>query len=168
MTPGWFLRQQGPLLAPSEADQFRMEQRIEIGKAARSFSPEGVFAPPGEPTDAASRTKRLLDAPKVMVIFEATFTTDGCIAKPDILKRRSTAWEVIEVKSNLEDCDKMDELVDNLTYTVMVVDRSGLAVACASLMLISRMMSLLARDDIRHQRQPFLAPARPTETSRHH
>jgi len=34
MTLGWFLRQQGAISIPSEADQFRMQQGVEIGMAA--------------------------------------------------------------------------------------------------------------------------------------
>lgn len=134
MTKGWFVRQQAESSPPTEADLFRMEQGIEIGRRARSLFPNGIYV--AASANAAAKTKKLLD--EASVLFEATFFVDGYIAKPDILRRAAKGWDIIEVKSSLEDTGQLEELIDDLAYTVMVVQRCGVTVSSASLMLISR------------------------------
>ena len=63
--------------------------------------------------------------PKVSVAFEATFIVGNYVAKPDILERDATGWRVIEVKSNLVDTNQIKELIEDLSYTVMVLKRAG-------------------------------------------
>jgi hypothetical protein len=135
-TKGWYLRQREQAPAPTEGELFRMEQGIEVERQARSLFPNGIFVPAAAPAEAASKTKQLMEA--ASVLFEATFFIDGYIAKPDILKRSSTGWDVMEVKSSLEDTQQLDDFVDDLAYTVMVVQRCGITVSCAALVLISR------------------------------
>jgi len=55
-------------------------------------------------------------------VFEATFVIGNYVAKPDILLRDGKGWRVIEVKSSLADTKQLDELIDDLTYTVMVLN----------------------------------------------
>ena len=52
-----------------------------------------------------------------------------------ILRREGDGWHLIEVKSNV---NGDDTLVDDLTYTAMVLRRSGVNLVRCSLMLISR------------------------------
>jgi len=113
MTKGWFLRsEEQATTPPSEGDQFRMEQGKEIGRQARSLFPEGVFVPAGAAKDAAAKTKTLMN--KATVLFEGTFFIEGYVAKPDILKRSGKGWDVIEVKSSLEDTGQIEDLIDDL------------------------------------------------------
>src|SRR4051812_5927078 len=93
MTKGWYLRGQGAATAPSEADQFRMEQGIEIGRYARSLFPDGVLIPYGALTSSEAKTKAFLDDKRISTLFEATFSVNGYVAKPDILNRANEGWE---------------------------------------------------------------------------
>ena len=63
--------------------------------------------------------------PKVSVAFEATFIVGNYVAKPDILERDATGWRVIEVKSSLVDTNQIKELIEDLSYTVMVLKRAA-------------------------------------------
>src|SRR5687768_10621280 len=102
-----------------------MEQGKEVGRQARSLFADGVFVSAASSEDAAAVTERLMKTGNVL--FEATFLVDGYVAKPDVLKRAKKGWEVIEVKSSLEDTEQMEELIDDLAYTVMVVQRCGVS-----------------------------------------
>ncbi|HVS10280.1 MAG TPA: DUF2779 domain-containing protein [Planctomycetota bacterium] len=135
-TLGWFLRStddSGPL---SLADRFRMEQGSQIGTLSRTLYPDGIHVAPG--TGAAERTARLMADPKTQVLFEATFVVGESTARADVLDRTESGWKVVEVKSSLEDTDRMDELVADLTYTVVAARRAGATVSAASLLLLSR------------------------------
>ena len=65
-------------------------------------------------------TKEFLADAGRETFFEATVTAGRLVAKADILRRRSGAWHVLEVKSRFSDEDRTDDLVDDLAYTVMV------------------------------------------------
>ena len=85
---------------------------------------------------ASKRTKRLMEDPGVSILFEGTFLVDSFAAKADILKRKDDGgWHVIEVKSSVSD---KEEFIDDMAYTVMVMDRSGVKISDVSLFLISR------------------------------
>jgi hypothetical protein len=60
------------------------------------------------------------------------------VARADILRRQNGAWHVLEVKSSFSDTNKVQELIDDLAYTVMVLRRSGLWIVRASFVLLSR------------------------------
>jgi len=137
-TLGWFIRNQPDQTPPTEGELFRMEQGKEIGRLARSLFPDGRFIPGGTNEAAAKATQAAISDPKLIVAFEATFVVGNYVAKPDILLRDGNGWRVIEVKSSLADTDQLSELIDDLTYTVMVLKRAGLKVIAAELMLICR------------------------------
>jgi len=137
-TLGWFIRNQPTETPPTEGELFRMQQGQEIGRLARSLFPDGRFIPSGTNAAAANATQAVIVDPKLTVAFEATFIVGSFVAKPDILLRDGDGWRVIEVKSSLADTDQLSELIDDLTYTVMVLRRAGLKVIAAELMLICR------------------------------
>jgi hypothetical protein len=119
----------------SEAELFRMDQGREIGRRAREFYGGGVFVPPGPTDQAAERTRVLLADEALSTLYEATFETDGLVAKSDVLRREADGWHLIEVKSGVSD---KDEYVQDLAYTVMVARQSGVPIARASLALVSK------------------------------
>jgi predicted RecB family nuclease len=144
----WLAAEQCPTMAwellrtdsppPSEADLFRMEQGREIGTVARSLYPDGVLVLKTPDKTTAEVTRSLIGDATTETIFEATFVTGPFIAKADILRRQGEHWHVIEVKSSFSDTSRIKELIDDLTYTVMVLKLAGLQVAKASLALLSR------------------------------
>ncbi|MGA2440740.1 MAG: DUF2779 domain-containing protein [Tepidisphaeraceae bacterium] len=137
-TLGWFLRNRLSETPPTEGELFRMEQGKEVGRLARSLFPNGRLIPSGTNEAAAKRTQAAIANPRLAVAFEATFVVGNYVAKPDIIERESEGWRVIEVKSCLADTDQLEELIDDLTYTAMVLKRVGVNVVAAELMLISR------------------------------
>jgi len=138
LTRGWYLHNHEPARSPSDADAFRMEQGQEIGRLARLLYPDGLLVEQRRPSDAAKRTVALLADPAIRVIFEATFLAGECTAKADILVRGQHGWTIKEVKSALEDTEQFSNLVDDVAYTAMVVQASGLKVEKCCLLLVSR------------------------------
>jgi hypothetical protein len=132
----WFgLR--APQEAPDEAARFRMKQGQEIGALAREVFPDGILVSRLDTKSSAELTKTLLSA-KTSVIFEATFQSDAFVAKADIVQREKEGWHFVEVKSRFSDTKRIDELVDDLAYTVTVAKRTGVQIERASLMLLAR------------------------------
>ena len=136
-TKGWYLRSIDGAADPTEAELFRMEQGQNVGQLARTLYHDGILVQ-GE--DASEQTQSLITDPNTTALFEATFNVDDYTAKADILQRQSDGWHVIEVKSSLEDTarPKMEQLIYDLTYTVMVLKRCFVHVRKASLLLIAR------------------------------
>ncbi len=137
---GWLLRSGEPIEqlsveAQSLADQFRIEQGVEIGRRARQLYPNGILLEEKAINRAAEKTTTLLANKGQAVIFEATFLIDGYVTRADILRRKKKGWHLVEVKSSTND---KPELVDELAYTWMVMMRVGVEISSASLMLISK------------------------------
>ncbi|HUO08339.1 MAG TPA: DUF2779 domain-containing protein [Phycisphaerae bacterium] len=84
---------------------------------------------------AAKQTALLMLNEDVTTIFEACFNSDGYTARADILCRISAGWHLIEVKSDVNDSP---ELLDDLSYTAMVMNKCGVKIAKASLLLLSK------------------------------
>ncbi len=136
-TLGWLLRNldEADLPEVDLAEQFRMEQGIEIGKRARKLYPDGILVRERDTNQAISKTLELLADKNVNVIFEGAIGFGNYIARADILKRYRDGWHLIEVKSNVNDDA---ELVDDLAYTTMVCLKAGINITKASLLLISK------------------------------
>jgi hypothetical protein len=144
-TLGWRLRANEPEdeVAPTLAQQFRMEQGTDIGRTARRLFPEGVIITTGNLAEAVAETTQLVQAGGPLVLFEAAFVVDDYAARADILSRVADGWHLIEVKSNV---NLKQELIDDLAYTVMVLSRAGIRVAQASMLLISKDFRLGMQD----------------------
>jgi hypothetical protein len=139
MAKAWFDRNGAAAVdPPSEGDRFRMEQGAAVGALVRTLFGDGRLVADPDPASAATATAALMANPEVNTIFEATFVCAPYVAKADILRRHGSGWYVVEVKMSLEDTDGLPDLVDDLTYTVMVAKRCGTNVVRASLLLISR------------------------------
>jgi predicted RecB family nuclease len=135
---GWFIRNQPTETEPTEGERFRMEQGVEIGRLARSIFPTGRMIPSGTNGATARITQTAIADPDLTAAFEATFVAGNYVTKPDILLRDGNGWRVIEVKSSLAETGQLNDLIDDLTYTVMVFKRAGMNVTAAELMLIRR------------------------------
>lgn len=137
---GWLLRSGEPIEKLSEGalslgERFRIEQGAEIGERARGLYPDGALVSATMLSAAAEQTLNLVRDTSVSVLFEATFLVDEYVTKADILLRKNRGWQLIEVKSSVND---KPEFVDDLAYTAMVTNRAGLNISAASLMLISK------------------------------
>lgn len=137
---GWLLRSGEPIEQLSEeslslGDRFRIEQGAEIGDRARGLYPDSALVSEESVYAAAEQTLNLMRDSGVSVLLEATFLVDEYVTKADILKRKKGGWELIEVKSSVND---RPEFLDDLAYTSMVINRAGYSILAASLMLISR------------------------------
>jgi len=120
---------------PTLGERFRMEQGMEIGKKAREIYPDGVLIDDANIASSSKKTKSLMDDSNVPVLFEGTFLIDGFITKADILKRKSDGFNLIEVKSSVND---KKEFIDDMAYTTMIIDSCGFDVSTISLLLISK------------------------------
>ncbi|MEY2536427.1 MAG: hypothetical protein QOG67_167 [Verrucomicrobiota bacterium] len=141
VTQGWFQLRE-PSAAPTEAERFRMQQGFEVGLRARDLFPNGMFVGKKDGVVPAEVTHQLINMSEHDTFFEPTFVADPFIAKVDILRRDGTAWHVLEVKSSFPTSNRIEELVDDLTYTVFVLKRAGQQVAKASLVLLSHEFKL--------------------------
>ncbi|MBZ5590658.1 MAG: DUF2779 domain-containing protein [Acidobacteriia bacterium] len=133
----WYGLRADPV-APDEAGRFRMQQGQEIGALARKLYPSGVIVSLANGKTPAERTRVNVADGTEETIFEATALAAPFVAKADILTRLNGGWHVLEVKSNFSDTKNIPDLVDDLSYTVMVFKRTGLPVVRASLLLLSR------------------------------
>src|SRR5436190_2048165 len=104
-----------------------MEQGQEVGALARNLFPDGILVSKTANKTAAELTENLISS-GIGEIFEATFLAGPFVAKADVLRREERGWHVLEVKSSLSDTGKIQGLIDDLAYTVMVLKRSGLQV----------------------------------------
>src|ERR1017187_3019445 len=128
----WF-RLRAASTPPNEADRFRMEQGQEIGSLARELYPQGILVSKRDGKTAAEITQDLIADASIETLFEAAFTAGPLVARADILKRQDGAWHLLEVKSSFSDTNKIEELIDDLAYTVMVLRRAGLKIVRSSL-----------------------------------
>lgn len=136
-TEAWFaLREDAD--TPSEASLFRMKQGQEIGKLAHELFTGGFLVRADDGCTAAQATAKLVAQETPSVLFEAAFESTALAARADILELQSDGWHVLEVKSSFSDTKSMSDLLDDLSYTVMVARRAGLLVTRASLVLLSR------------------------------
>jgi CRISPR/Cas system-associated exonuclease Cas4 (RecB family) len=137
-TLGWMWRS-GELTRPLEemtlGDRFRIEQGQEIGRRARGLYPGGVLVAESDMAAASAATAAALDDPAAPALFEAAFLVDGYAARADVLRWTDGGWHLIEVKSSVND---REEFIDDMAYTAMVVERSGLDIRRVCLLLVSR------------------------------
>jgi hypothetical protein len=112
-----------------------MEQGKKIGALARELLPGGVFVYASDNKTAASLTRELMEDPRITVIFEGTFITGNYVAKADILIRNGDSWDLVEVKSGVQ--QKQDYLED-MAYTTVIARNSGFVPAHICLQLLSK------------------------------
>lgn len=139
LTKGWHLHTNNIQTPLTKAEQFRINQGVEIGKMAQSLYPNGVFVNEGSNLRNSEKTKQLMNDKNVDVIFEATFIHENYIARADIIMRIDNQWHLIEVKSSSYSDDKdIEDKIDDLTYTAMIISECGVTLNKMSLLLVSK------------------------------
>lgn len=132
-TRAWYVHHhQSP--PPSIADQFRMAEGQDVHRRAMAVYPGGTSAARPMTDEAIRVTEALMADPGISTIYEATFLADGFITRADMIHRDGDQWELIEVKSSVND---KPELVDDLAYTAFVLNRCGLSISRTVLVLIN-------------------------------
>jgi CRISPR/Cas system-associated exonuclease Cas4 (RecB family) len=121
-TLGWRLKNESIQEELSPGTLFRMEQGKEIGRLARELHPDGIPINESDSVSSALVTHQYLDNPKKRVLFEATFLADNYVAKADIILQHSKGWDLIEVKSSV---NQNQEHIDDMAYTTLVALKSG-------------------------------------------
>lgn len=153
---GWLLRNRPGPAELSLGEQFRIAQGIGIGQKARELFPEGILIEQKGTEDAAKRTQELLADPATRILFEATFLHNRYAARADILIRKDSGWDLIEVKSSTakkildrngktKDPKKnndLADLIDDMAYTALIAGKNGLPVANVRLMLVAETFQL--------------------------
>jgi len=117
----------------SVSDQFRMEQGEEIGRRARLLYPNGILVEE-KGNSALMRTNNLMADPAVTSIFEGYFLVDQFVARADVLAKKKDGWHMLEVKSS---ASEKKEYIDDMAYTTMLIQDSGVDVCRISLVIIS-------------------------------
>ncbi|MFZ2522834.1 MAG: DUF2779 domain-containing protein [Minisyncoccia bacterium] len=112
----------------SEFEKHLMEQGNEVESCARNLFRDGVeVVSRGE--DACNETIRLM-ASKIPSIFQATFITDGFIARNDVLSHNpeSGAWDLLEIKgtNSLKENSAERDHINDVAFQVSVLNRAGI------------------------------------------
>ena len=138
-TQGWYV-QHTPGEVPGPGLQWRFYAGMEVGRLARVWLGEGKYLQRA-PLDAAlEATGAALKDAESNLLFEASFTWGGLVARADALRRSDDGWTLVEVKSgkSKEDGQVSDEFLDDIAYTACVAMNAGLPVKRASLVLLNR------------------------------
>jgi CRISPR/Cas system-associated exonuclease Cas4 (RecB family) len=106
------------------------EQGSKVGLLAQQAFPGGILVdvPSYEFEKARQETVRLMSDPKVDVLFEAAFLSDGVRVRVDILLRREGGWEVGEVKSSTK---IKEHHIDDMSIQAYVLKRAGVNITRA-------------------------------------
>ncbi len=132
---GWLLqhadRREAP---PTLGEQFRLIQGNAIGDIARSLLGPGVDLRGPATASWVDEGRRVAADPATGTVFELPVVAGHAMARPDVLRREGGEWRVIEVKSAKS---VKQELVDDLAYTVAVVQGAGFPVSGAELALVN-------------------------------
>lgn len=139
-TLGWIMvsEEEGEILFGqplSLAEQFRMEQGLEVQNRVRKLHPDGILVDRRDNETAMRETAELMRNPDVSTIFEATFSSDGYVTKTDILERKDTGWHMSEIKSG---ASNKPEYIDDMAYTTMVARKAGCDISAVSLIIVSK------------------------------
>jgi len=134
-TYGWLSHAGKLRRLPTTTEEFRLRQGREIGELARSSMPGGILVDIAGNQEAAQLTRQLMSDPSVKTIYEATFVAGDLVTRADILRRESSGWHMIEVKSSTLD---KSEFIDDMAYTTMVMRLAGVVVHRTSIMLVSK------------------------------
>jgi len=134
-TFGWRLKNGKIAEDRSLETLYWMDQGKRIGKIARELYPDGVLVNAPDNETAAALTRELTADANVQTIFEGTFITGNYVAKADILIRKGTSWDVVEVKSGL---NVKEEHIADMAYTTLIAQQSGIKTSNIFLQLINK------------------------------
>jgi hypothetical protein len=121
---------------PDAALRLRLADGHRVGRAARELWAGGVLVrePSARHARAAARTSLLLEDASVGAIFEGAFAHDGLRIRADVVVRKGSSFELVEVKSSVR---PRDEHLLDLAIQAYVIDGSGVELASASLMHVN-------------------------------
>ncbi len=139
-TQGWYA-QHAPPEIPTLGVQWRFWVGNDVHDRARAWLGAGTMLRRTPTEAAAADTRSAITTSTESLLFEATFTWNGLVARADAIRRHGMEWNLIEVKSGKSpgDGDKLkQEYVDDLAYTRMVAGGAGLKVSRSLLVLINR------------------------------
>ena len=139
-TQGWYAQHAPPEL-PTLGLQWRFWVGGDMHHRARVWLGAGTMLRRTPTEAAAADTQAAIATSAEHLLFEATFTWNGLVARADAIRRHGSEWDLIEVKSG-KSPDEGDmvkqEYVDDLAYTRMVAGNAGLKISRALLVLINR------------------------------
>ena len=139
-TQGWYA-QHAPPEIPTLGVKWRFWVGGDVHARARVWLGGGTELRRTPVEAAAADTQTAIRTSAENLLFEATFTWNGLVARADAVRRHGAEWDLIEVKSGKspDEGEKMKaEYVDDLAYTRMVAGNAGLKIARALLVLINR------------------------------
>ena len=130
-------RRRGDRSGRPDANAYRIEEGLEVGRLASERFPDGIRIDTHHDA-AVEETRQRITDPATTTLFEPAFKAGKLTTRVDILDRNGDGWDVVEVKSSLSGTSKADKEYADLAYTVMVVEDAGIEVRSAALMLLSR------------------------------
>ncbi len=139
-TQGWYA-QHAPPEIPSLGLRWRFWVGADVHERARAWLGAGTMLRRTPVDAAAADTQASIASSVERLLFEATFTWNGLVARADAIRPAGTAWDLIEVKSGKSpgENDKLNpDYVDDLAYTRMVAGNAGLKISRSLLVLINR------------------------------
>ena len=164
LTQSWYgLRAPKRDLRP--ALEWRFHVGNEIGRAARDRLGNGIELPRSPVEIGLKATTEVLSAASAnCVAFEATFAAADVVSRADAIRRNGGSWDLIEVKSGKLPADAgavKAAYIDDLAFTALVAESSGLQIARCILMLVrgqyrlgSPLSELLGELDVTEQVLP--------------
>lgn len=139
-TQGWYTHHASTDV-PGPGLQWRFWTGADIHTRARDWLGVGTMLRRTPLDDAISDSQDAIGDQTHELLYEVTFTWNGCVARADAIRRAGIEWDLIEIKSGKspEEDEKIKaEYVDDLAYTHMVAFGAGLKVARALLVLVNR------------------------------
>jgi hypothetical protein len=139
LTQGWYVHH-APHEVPGPGLQWRFYAGTEVGRLARVWLGEGKYLQRAPIEAALEATDAAVKNGESDLLFEASFSWGGLVARADALRRSDGGWTLIEVKSgkSSEDGKVKDEFLDDIAYTACVAIGAGLPVVRATLVLLNR------------------------------
>lgn len=134
-TYGWMVKNNHIPTDKSLSAQMRIEEGLEIHHRAQNLYPDRLVINNTHIFTAAQKTIQVIIDKNIPVIYEATFIVDNYVTKADILVREKEGWHLFEIKSSV---NLKEELIDDVAYTAMIINKSGLKVVKYSLFLLSK------------------------------
>lgn len=130
-----WLRRHRPDLAPRDpATRWRMEAGVRVGLLAREAFGPGFLVEGRDEAGRAQATQASAEAGEGR-IFEATFVSDGLVARSDVLAREGAGWRIVEAKmaGSVKEAHERD-----LAFQAHVAARAGWPVVGVSVATLSR------------------------------
>lgn len=125
----------GLAVPPDAGAQRRMMQGQQVDIEARRRFRNGRLIPyRPHPTEMVPLTQQAIED-GAEVLFQATFATEECLVKVDVLEKTAVGWHLIEVKSSTK---VKEEHLPDIAFQYFVLRQAGLNVQQASIMHLNK------------------------------